>query len=140
MSDAKTIEVTVERTIPTSPGEAFDAWLNPEVPGNPWSMAEKLLLNPSVDGLFYWLVRGTPHYGRFTALERPGRIQHTWMSPNTSGLESTVTVTFERKGKETVMTLLHTGLPDTGGGRSHENGWAYFLDGFQSRFAQSGAA
>jgi len=91
MNNAKTIEVTIERTIPTTPGEAFDAWLNPKIPGNPWNMAEKLLLNPTVDGFFYWAVKGTPHYGRFTAVERPGRIQHTWMSPNTSGLESTAT-------------------------------------------------
>ena len=50
MNNAKTIEVTIERTIPTSPGEALDAWLNPKTPGNPWNMAEKLLLNPTVDG------------------------------------------------------------------------------------------
>jgi uncharacterized protein YndB with AHSA1/START domain len=33
MNDAKTIEVTIERTIPASPGEAFAAWLNPKIPG-----------------------------------------------------------------------------------------------------------
>jgi uncharacterized protein YndB with AHSA1/START domain len=137
MNNAKTIEVTIERTIPTSPGEAFDAWLNPKIPGNPWNMAEKLLLNPTVDGLFYWAVKGTPHYGRFTAVERPGRIQHTWMSPNTSGLESTVTVTFKGKGKGTLMTLLHSGLPDTDGGKSHEKGWNYFLDMFPGQFTEA---
>jgi len=94
MSNTKTIEVTVERTIAASPGEAFDAWLNPKVPGTPWNMADKLLLHPRVDGFFFWAIKGTPHYGRFTAVDRPGRIQHTWMSPNTSGLESMVTVTF----------------------------------------------
>jgi uncharacterized protein YndB with AHSA1/START domain len=96
----------------------------------PWNMAEKFLLNPTVDGFFYWAVKGTPHYGRFTAVERPDRIQHTWMSPNTSGLESTVTVTFKGKGKDTLMTLVHSGLPDTDGGRSHEKGWNFFLDKF----------
>jgi uncharacterized protein YndB with AHSA1/START domain len=136
MNNAKTIDVNIERTISASPGEAFDAWLNPKIPGNPWNMADKLLLNPTVDGFFYWAVKGTPHYGRFTAVERPGRIQHTWMSPNTSGLESTVTVTFKGKGKDTLMTLVHSGLPDTDGGRSHEKGWNYFLDGFLSHLAK----
>jgi uncharacterized protein YndB with AHSA1/START domain len=60
----KTIEVRVERTIPASQAEVFDAWLDPKIPGNPWSMAEKLLLNPQVDGFFYWLVQGTSHHGR----------------------------------------------------------------------------
>jgi uncharacterized protein YndB with AHSA1/START domain len=134
MNNAKTIEVTIERTIPTSPGEAFDAWLNPKIPGNPWNAADKLLLDPKVDGLFYWAVSGTPHYGRFMEIERPGRIKHTWMSPNTSGLESTVTVTFKEKGKGTLMTLVHSGLPDTDGGRSHDKGWNYFLDIFPRQF------
>ena len=137
MNNAKTIEVTIERTILASPGHVFDAWLNPKVPGNPWNMADKLLLNPTVDGFFYWLIKGTPHYGRFTAVERPTRIQHTWMSPNTSGLESTVSVTFKAQGEDTLMALVHAGLPDTDGGHSHEKGWIYFLDGFQSQLRKS---
>jgi uncharacterized protein YndB with AHSA1/START domain len=137
MSNAKTIEFKIERTIPASPGEVFDGWLNPKVPGNPWNAADKLLLDPRVDGLFYWAVRGTAHYGRFTAVERPGRIQHTWVSPNTSGLESTVTVTFTEKGKDTLMTLVHSGLPDTDGGRSHDKGWNYFLDKFPQQFTEA---
>src|ERR1700680_4308118 len=99
-NNAKTIEVTIERTIPTSPGEAFDAWLNPKVLGNPWNMAEKLLLNPKVDGFFYWLIKDNSHYGRFTEMERPSRIQHTWMSRSTLGEETTVTVTFKKQGGE----------------------------------------
>jgi len=134
MNNAKKIEFKIERTIPASPGEVFDGWLNPKIPGNPWNAADKLLLDPKVDGFFYWTVRGTPHYGRFAEIERPGRIQHTWMSPNTLGLESTVTVTFKEKGKDTLMTLVHSGLPDTDGGRSHDKGWNYFLDIFPGQF------
>jgi uncharacterized protein YndB with AHSA1/START domain len=134
MSNAKTIEVKVERTIPTTPGKAFDAWLNPKIPGSPWNAADKLLLDPKVDGFFYWTVRATPHYGRFTEVKPAARLEHTWMSPNTSGLESTVTVTFEEKGKDTLMTLVHSGLPDTDGGRSHDKGWNYFLDIFPRQF------
>jgi uncharacterized protein YndB with AHSA1/START domain len=133
----KTIEVKVERTIPASPDDVFDAWLDPKIPGNPWNMAEKLLLNPQVDGFFYWLIQGTSHYGRFTELERPGRIQNTWMSRNTSGEESTVTVTFQQKGEDTLMTLVHSGLPDTDGGRGHEKGWNFFLDKFHEKFTDA---
>jgi uncharacterized protein YndB with AHSA1/START domain len=134
MKETKTIEFKVERTIPASPGEVFDAWLNPKIPGNPWNAADKLLLNPKVDGFFYWTFKGTPHYGRFTEVKRPGRIRHTWMSPSTAGLESTVTVTFTKQREGSRMTLLHSGLPDTDGGRSHDKGWNYFLSMFLEQF------
>src|SRR5262249_50735649 len=38
---ANTIEINVQRTIPAPPGEVFDAWLDPRIPGNPWNAAEK---------------------------------------------------------------------------------------------------
>jgi uncharacterized protein YndB with AHSA1/START domain len=133
----KTLEIRVERTIAAPLDEVFDAWLNPKIPGNPWNAADKLIFNPKVDGFFYWTITGTPHYGRFTEIERPGRIQHTWMSPNTSGLESTVTVTFEKHGEDTLMTLVHSGLPDTDGGRSHDKGWNYFFDIFPQQFSDA---
>jgi uncharacterized protein YndB with AHSA1/START domain len=130
----RTIDITVERTIPAAPPELFEAWLDPKVPGNPWNEAEKFVLDPRVDGLFFWTIRGTSHYGRFTEIDRPGRIQHTWMSPNTAGLESVVTVTFKKQGKDTLMTLVHSGLPDTNQGKGHEKGWTYFLEKFATRF------
>ena len=117
----------------------FDAWLNPKIPGNPWNMGDKLILNPRADGLFYWKVHGTPHFGRFTEVKRGARIRHSWMSPYTTGLESMVTVTFKKVGPGTLMTLVHSGLPNTAGGRTHERGWNYFLDIFPRQFAGTSA-
>src|SRR5579871_1077848 len=94
------LEFKFERTIPAPPDEVYDAWLNPKIPGTPWNVADKLILNPKVDGFFYWRFKGTPHYGRFTETDRPTRLQHTWMSPNTLGEESTVTVTFKKQGEK----------------------------------------
>jgi uncharacterized protein YndB with AHSA1/START domain len=128
------IAFTVERVIPASPPDVFDAWLDPKVPGNPWNKADKFILHPEVDGLFYWTMTGTAHYGRFTAVERPARLQHTWVSPNTLGLESAVTVTFKEGNEGTVMTLVHSGLPDNDRGRSHEKGWNFFLAMFLETF------
>ena len=65
----KTIEIKLERTIPAPPDEVFDGWLNPKIPGNPWNVADKFILNPKVDGLFYWTLKGTSHYGRFTEID-----------------------------------------------------------------------
>jgi uncharacterized protein YndB with AHSA1/START domain len=133
-TNIKTLEFKFERIIPASLGEVFDGWLNPEIPGNPWNAAEKCILDPKVDGLFYWTLNETSHYGRFTEIERPGRIQHTWVSPKTLGQESIVTLTFKRKGDETLMTLVHSNLPDHELARGHKKGWNYFLDIFPGQF------
>jgi len=137
MKSTKKISVKVERTIPAAPGDVFDAWLDPKVPGNPWNMGDKLLLNPEVDGFFYWKVHGTPHYGRFTEVTRPSRLKHTWVSPYTRGEETTVAITFKKAGDGTVMTLQHSGLPNDEGGKSHERGWNYFMDSFPKGFAKA---
>ena len=132
---AKTLELKFERVIPAPPGEVFDGWLDPKTPGTPWNENDKLILNPKVDGFFYWLIHGTSHYGRFTKIERPGRIEHTWMSRYTEGKESTVTVTFKKKGAGTQMTLVHSGLPNNAHGMAHKEGWNYFLDKLTKNFS-----
>ena len=130
----KTLELKFERTIPATLNEVFDGWLDPKIPGNPWNAADKFLLDPKVDGLFYWALKATSHYGRFTEIQRPGRIQHTWVSPSTLGMESTVTITFKKHGEDTLMTLVHSDLPDHDLARGHENGWNYFLNIFLEQF------
>jgi uncharacterized protein YndB with AHSA1/START domain len=140
MSEAKTLEFTFERTIPAPVDEVFDGWLDPKVPGNPWNIAEKHSLDAKIDGLFYWHLKGTSHYGRFTKVERPGCIQHTWVSPNTLGEESVVTVTFKQQGENTLMTLVHSGIPDNERGKKHEKGWNYFLDIFPEQFREAARA
>ena len=135
----KTLEIEVERTIPAPPTEVFDAWLDPKVPGTVWHEHEKLILNPKVDGLWYLLSpahcrEGTPHYGRFIEIDRPGRIQHSWMSRNTLGEESTVTVTFQKRGEDTLITVLHSGLTNDDMANAHEKGWNSILDKFSNIF------
>jgi uncharacterized protein YndB with AHSA1/START domain len=135
MTATKSVEIRVERTIRALPSEVFDAWLDPNIPGTPWHENEKLIVNLKVDGLWYWLsLGGTPHYGRFMEIDRPGRIRHSWMSPNTSGNESIVTVTFEKKGDATLMNLVHSGLPNEAMAKAHDKGWNSIFDKFSNIF------
>ena len=137
--EMKTIELKLTRTIAASPTEVFDGWLDPRCPGTPWNMADKLVLDPKVDGLYYWRFineagERKPHYGRFTIVDRPSKVQYTWVSLHTRGLESLVTVTFQKKGEDTLLTLRHENLPDDEYGRGHEKGWGYLLSRFADRF------
>ncbi len=133
------LEIRIERSIAATPEAAYAAWLDPKVPGTPWNAAAKAIYDAKVDGLFYLRMGETAHYGRFTRLAPGAEIQHTWMSPYTEGQESLVTVSFAKQGHDTLMTLVHTGLPDNERGLAHQKGWTFFMDGFPQHFAPGGA-
>jgi uncharacterized protein YndB with AHSA1/START domain len=139
------MEITLNRTIAAPAVEVFDAWLDPAHPGSPWYGVERNIMSPVPDGLFYRLQLsgnatnpdryGLPHYGRFIVVERPRRIQHTWLSQHTRGIQSVVTVYFTAQGQDTVLTLHHAGLPDDEFGRMHEGGWNHYLKALTGHFA-----
>lgn len=131
---ANSLEIRLERTITASPDAAYAAWLDPKVPGTPWNAAAKLVMTAAEDGLFFARMNDTPHYGMFTRLVPGKEIRHTWMSPYTEGQESHVTVTFAREGSDTLMTLVHTGLPNNANGLAHQKGWTFFMDKFPQQF------
>src|SRR5580700_349930 len=63
--------------------------------------------------------RTWPHYGRFLSIERPHRVEYTWVSEATQGVESVVAVTFEPQGDQTEVTLRHSGVSDDAMGHRH---------------------
>jgi uncharacterized protein YndB with AHSA1/START domain len=136
----KTIELTIKRTVAGAPPEVFDVWIDPRSPGSPWFGVTRAIVQPVVDGLFYHLVQfeghDWAHYGRFMVLDRPRRIEHTWVSEATRGLESIVQLTFQHEGKQTLLTLRHSNLPDDEMGRRHEQGWGFVLNAVAQRFAR----
>jgi uncharacterized protein YndB with AHSA1/START domain len=140
----KLIDLTVTRTIPAPIEQVFDVWIDSNVPGSLWYGAHRVLLNPVVDGLFYLAVnhagRIWPHYGRFITVDRPSRLEHTWVSEPTQGIETVVTVTFEARGDQTEMTLKHTGVPDDEIGRRHEEGWTWIMSKLAQQFMAQPAA
>jgi hypothetical protein len=46
----------------------------------------------------------------------------------------------KKKGDGTLMTLVHSGLPDDDSAKSHEKGWNYFLDLFPNHFGAASSA
>lgn len=143
MTPLKTLEITLTRTIAATPGEVYEAWLDPKSPVNPFHGAKRLVFEPKVGALYHFTHMQDdierPHYGRFEALERGAKIQMTWMSNHTRGLESIVTVTFKAKGGETLLTLRHANLPADEMGRAHDEGWKHFVGLLEQRFATARA-
>ena len=137
-------EISISRRIPAPPQEVFDVWMDPKSPGGPWFGTERTILNPVVDGLFYFAVRHEgrtwAHYGRFLRIERPRDVQYTWVSEATKGLESIVAVTFAAHADQTDVTLRHSGIPDDDLGRQHRDGWTWVLSMLAERFGSRASA
>jgi uncharacterized protein YndB with AHSA1/START domain len=137
----KRTDLELTRLIAARPEPIFDVWLDTKSPGGPWFGAKRAIVDPRVDGLFYHCVafqdQEWAHYGRFIALDRPHRIEHTWVSEGTRGLESVVSLTLEPRGEQTHVTLRHTGVPDDEFGRQHAQGWSFVLDAIARRLASS---
>ncbi len=134
------VTIDLSRTIPATPAEVYDVWLDRTSPGGPWFGGKRVILDVKVDGLFYVVAehagQSWPHYGRFVKLERPRLIEYTWMSPATKGLESVVTISLEATGSGTQLTLRHSGLPDDDMGRGHREGWSSIIDVVAKRVAR----
>ena len=127
----KQTELTITRAIPARPDEVYDVWLDTKSPGGPWFGAKRVLMDAKVDGLFYHCVdyegHEWAHYGRFVALDRARRIEHTWMSEATRGLESIVSVAFEADGKGSWSRCATPGSRTTSsGGRTARAGRSYW--------------
>lgn len=137
----KTMDITLNRTIAASPAEVYDAWLDTDNPGTPWHNSSKLIFDPQpkVDGMFYFNKIGKTgenwaHFGRFIDLERGVKIQYSWVSIFTRGLESVVTVELLKKGDDTLLQLRHANLPDDELGRMHDDGWSRLVGILAERF------
>lgn len=137
-------ELTVSKAIAANAGAVFDLWMDPRAPGGPWYGPAKVIVDPKVDGLFYFAVehegRTWAHYGRFLRLDPPrgdaaGVAEYTWMSEATRGVDSIVTVTIKPAGEGCEVTLRHSRVPDDEMGRRHAEGWGWMLNLMAEHFS-----
>ncbi len=132
------IEITIDRLIDATPEEIYEVWLDKNSPASPWFGVPKVILNPQVDGLFYSMYQvediEIAHYGRFITLEKPHKIQYTWVSEATHGKESLLTVTLKPKDGKTEVFINNNNIPDDEGGKQHLNAWSYVISRMQTHF------
>jgi uncharacterized protein YndB with AHSA1/START domain len=133
----KTITVNLQKLI-SAPAEAiFVEWINPDFPGSPWNGASKVLLEAKRDGFFYRkdLSENKDYelvqYGRFLIFEPGLKLKYTWVSQETRGLESFVSVILDDQVDQTLITIIHENLPDDEKGRMYKVRWEQCLERFE---------
>ena len=123
----------VERLLPTTPPDAYDAWLDEATLAafiNPAPGTAEVSVDARVGGglriVMTFPDRTVLIEGEYLLLDRPNRISFTWRV-DSQRIESVVTVTFEPAGDETLMTILHSQLTD-GWLESYQRGWGVIAD------------
>ena len=71
-----------------------------------------------------------PHYGTYRVIDRPHKLEFTWISQHTQGLESVVTVELQATDGGTTLTLNHSNLPDKPMAEAHNQVWTMIMDIF----------
>lgn len=139
MTDAATeLSLEVSRHLPFPPERVFDAWLDPAmlakfmIPAAGMD-APRVTNDPRVGGRFRIVMNspetpeGWPHDGEYLIIDRPNRLQFTWVSAYTQD-DSTVTLDFTARDGGTDLRLTHVRFPHAHSRDNHTGGWTRILE------------
>lgn len=138
--------VTVRKVLPASCEEVFDAWLDAKgmrewmVPG-PVTRCE-VALEPRVGGHFR-IVMIAPNAqfvntGEFRVLDRPAKLQFTWISSRWAYQETLVTVELYAREAHCELVLTHERFPVEHSAEQLVTGWTQILEKLGSRLGFAG--
>ena len=128
--DGSDAVVVVRRTMPVSRERVFDAWLDPAAvalwmcPGPVTSATAEI--DARVGGRFRIVMQHpkapADHWGEYLVIDRPSKLEFTWISAATNGNPTIVTVEFLERNGGTEVVLTHRLLPP-GQIDPHRKGW-----------------
>lgn len=133
-----TAVLIVRRSIRASPERIFDVWTQPKHLKLWWGPKSVECIDAEVDlrvGGRYQIVNQFPDgkilwiSGEFEAIERPHRLVYTWRVGAEAAAAERVTITFEARGEETEVIVMHERIPTEAMRDMHEQGWVGCLDG-----------
>ncbi len=138
--------LTIRRVLRASCEEVFDAWLDAAgmrewmCPGPVTSC--DAVLEPREGGHFR-IVMNAPgaqfvNTGEFRVLDRPARLQFTWISSRWGNEETLVTVELHRRGAHCELVLTHERYPAERPADELMKGWTQILDKLESYLRSDG--
>jgi uncharacterized protein YndB with AHSA1/START domain len=133
-----TAVLIVRRSIRASPERIFDAWTQPRRLKQWWGPKSVECIAAEVDlrvGGRYRIANQFPDgkvlwiSGEFEVIERPRKLVYTWrVGPDEAPAER-VTITFEARGEETEVIVMHERIATDAMRDMHQQGWVGCLDG-----------
>ena len=136
--------LTIKRRIGVAPDRVYHAWTDATELTRWFGPEGADVLHAQADaraGGRYRIVFRTPDgeehdvSGSYREAIRNEKLVFTWMWRTMPERESLVTVTFERDGDGTLLTLLHEQFFDEGARDRHRSGWTGALDKLEKHFA-----
>lgn len=125
----------IERRLPATPEEVFDAWTDPTtlqkfmVPNT--VLRARVKADVRVGGEFQIVMEHendeTDHRGKYIEIDRPRKLVFTWRSKHTDDRDSLVTLYFTPDGDDTRILLVHEKLPSDDARQKHKGGWSSVL-------------
>jgi uncharacterized protein YndB with AHSA1/START domain len=132
--------VMIRKVLLASRNEVYDAWL--DAGGmrewmRPGPVAKcEVTLEPRVGGHFRIVMMSfdpdveVVNTGKFLILERPSKLQFTWISPRWDNQETLVTVELRELGADCELIVTHERFPVQHSSKQLETGWNEILEKF----------
>ena len=125
-----TPRVRIQRVLPGTPEQVFDAWINPRKAAlwmAPGAMTvARFDVDAQVGGAFELVMRGNDgehvRRGKYVEIDRPKRLVFTWITGPTTDEPSIVSIELRPVFGGTELTLVHEKLP-ADEVEPHRQGW-----------------
>ncbi|MCE7039347.1 SRPBCC domain-containing protein [Dyadobacter sp. CY312] len=135
---SRPMQTSFERKMSLSANQLYHAWISQldlwfASPGSFISQGK-----PNTPYFFETYANGSriPHYGRFLRMEPDKLIEFTWITEETNGTETVITINLIPSEIGTLLTLTHKGFSNEAQRLVHTKAWPYILEQLEIRMTR----